>query len=209
MILSHDPWGVRPVRRGEVISVFAVDPGDTIGWTWCCLGAWERDFEIMAFGYGAHWLDVDDQLVGQQLIEMGRLRHGQMSALGTVAEPFFVSEPKMADRLLQFMVLSDHKTRQLTRGAYGLSHVIVEDFEVRMGTKGRSLLSPVRLATLITAGIAHPDFPAVDLMLQSASLGKVVDDDALRARGLWWSGEQHARDASRHLVTALRRMKSL
>lgn len=86
--------------------------------------------------------------------------------------------------------------------ALGEVHVVaVESFELRASRKlrGRGALAPKGVGTLLRAAYGER------VVMQSASQAKsVVTDDRLKDWGLWVKGQQHARDAIRHLVVALR-----
>jgi len=89
-----------------------------------------------------------------------------------------------------------------------LTCVVLEDFILRERTSDRSLLSPVRLNAMLTQTITS-ERPELSVVLQSPSDKSVIRDDQLKRWGLWSVGQQHARDATRHLVLWLRKNSSL
>jgi hypothetical protein len=91
------------------------------------------------------------------------------------------------------------KGRQLAASA-----VIIEDFILRLGTKDRSLLAPVRVFAKLEDRLYSKGYRG-EIVLQSASDAKsIVTDSRLKAWGLWHEGSPHIRDAWRHLVKYLR-----
>lgn len=89
----------------------------------------------------------------------------------------------------------------------GIWYVVVESFQIRPHSvlKGGDALTPVRIGSALEYMLRQTNIP---LFYQTASQGKGVMTDArLKALGLWWPGEDHARDAARHLVAFLRRVR--
>lgn len=90
---------------------------------------------------------------------------------------------------------------------HGCDVLVVEDFILRSKVTDRSLLSPVRITAkvetyLLRYGVLE-DYG--DIQLQQASAAKsIATDERLKHWGLWIRGRQHARDAARHCVVALR-----
>lgn len=79
---------------------------------------------------------------------------------------------------------------------YGITEVIIEDFISRPGPA-------VNLSAPRTIGRIEGwcDERGVDYIMQTPSAAKtVVTNDRLRAMGGWKRGEQHSRDALRHLL---------
>lgn len=97
---------------------------------------------------------------------------------------------------------------------YGADVVAIEDFIIRLGVTDRSLLSPVRMTAMIEAfwyemrgsgGIGWGGSWGGEYVKQQASSAKAVaTNERLKRWGLWVKGKQHARDAIRHCVVALR-----
>lgn len=87
-----------------------------------------------------------------------------------------------------------------------VTDLVIEDFILRERTKQRNLLAPVRLTAGLVQEVLRSD-KLIGITLQSASDAKsVVTDERLKALGLWQVGQQHARDAIRHLALFLRRL---
>jgi len=79
---------------------------------------------------------------------------------------------------------------------FGITEVIIEDFISRPGPA-------VNLSAPRTIGRIEGwcDQSGVDYIMQTPSAAKtVVTNDRLRAMGGWKRGEQHSRDALRHLL---------
>lgn len=88
------------------------------------------------------------------------------------------------------------------------THIVVEDFIVQNGTMDRSLLSPVRLTAALFDRL-HSSDREYSFYLQSPSNAKnTFSDDYLKRKIMYPKGKQHARDAIRHLLLALRRYNS-
>jgi hypothetical protein len=99
------------------------------------------------------------------------------------------------------------QSASLTRGKVKqVTDLVIEDFILRERTKDRNLLAPVRLSAGLVQEVLRSQ-QLIGLTYQSASDAKsVVTDDRLRALGLWIRGQQHARDACRHLALFLRKI---
>jgi hypothetical protein len=80
--------------------------------------------------------------------------------------------------------------------AYGLTEIVIENFRSRPGP-AVNLSAP----EVIGRVYAWADGRGVAVVRQDASPVKVrVTSDRLRAAGGWKRGEEHARDALRHLI---------
>ena len=96
--------------------------------------------------------------------------------------------------------------------AWPYAAVVVEDFILRKYVKGRELLSPVRITAKVEycfkRGLEGIDPPGRRIWLQQPGMAMSTATDArLKDWGLYVSagGEEHARDATRHAITFLRR----
>jgi hypothetical protein len=79
-------------------------------------------------------------------------------------------------------------------------HVVTESFEFRQGTVGRTGLD-LHSKEYIGVMKLFAELHGRTLWEQTASTGKgFVSDAKLKASGLWIVGQQHARDANRHLL---------
>ena len=86
--------------------------------------------------------------------------------------------------------------------------VVVEDFILRRHTKGRELLSPVRITAMLEVLLRQHSMPKFQLQ-QPAEAKNVVTDERLKMWGLYESkgALRHARDADRHALLWLRKCK--
>lgn len=173
------------------VSLFAVDPGETIGWAWCCVGV----SELRTHGVVQSLARARSS--GRS--EAGQLRVDYGSGLAAAAEAAAVR------RLVNLMDAMGRLGCEASNGAVPrVSDVVVEDFILRQGTQSRSLLSPVRLTAALVQ-LMHEDKRAYRYELQSPSDAKsTVTDQRLKSWGLWIAGQDHARDANRHMVLWLR-----
>lgn len=129
---------------------------------------------------------------------------GQAVALQEIARLFYAESLRMGWRVSG-------------EGWRGL-HVAVERFDLRPGAvlSGAGALDAVRVAEAWRGlrlgqammweglGMGRGVVPAVEWQQASAAKG-VVTDERLRRLGLWVKGEQHTRDAMRHLVLCAQR----
>lgn len=137
-------------------------------------------------------------------------------AVGKV-HPYCLTEPD------QYMVLDNIDTLQIGQfvgnerqqvdqmlelcAAWPGAAVVVEDFILRAFRQDRNLLSPVR----ITAAFRYALGPNVVCTMQQPSLAmNTMKDEQLKAIGYYERtvGQQHARDALRHLFTYLIRLRN-
>lgn len=191
-------------------SVFAIDPGETTGWAWACVARSELD----SLGVAGALAKARSHRSGTQAADT-RFRYGQIG-LGFGGSPLLKSGlPDMAlaeciavDQILtEALVCQSMGSRTSFRKVPRLTSIVVEDFILRERTQSRNLLAPVRLTAkleqqvYLSRDLRHVPFSTS----QSASSAKgVVTDKRLREWGLWIRGQQHARDAIRHLVLHLR-----
>lgn len=91
---------------------------------------------------------------------------------------------------------------------HGLRMVIIEDFTLRMFSKNKDLLAPVRITAMIQS-IAFEREVGVEAewILQSASAKALFPKKRQEALGLWVKGRPHGRDALLHLVSRARRLR--
>lgn len=83
------------------------------------------------------------------------------------------------------------------------ARLVIEDFILRKSSQGRELLAPVR----ITAALKWAIRPRYFNFQQPGLAMSTLTDDRQRAAGLWIPGQEHARDATKHCVTYLRRQR--
>jgi hypothetical protein len=119
-------------------------------------------------------------------------------------------EASMAEQVLCMAITMGSMGKRSSAGAVpDLTHIVLEDFILRERTSDRSLLSPVRLNAKLEDKFRE-SMPRVELTLQSPSNAKTtVTNERLKRWGLWSVGEQHARDATRHLILWLRKNRAL
>jgi hypothetical protein len=88
--------------------------------------------------------------------------------------------------------------------------VIVEDFEPRVTNRTSDFLSPVRVGAMIQFAIQIGRMAnATGPFWQMPGLAKsTATDERLQKWGLYRSGQEHARDATRHAITFVRRAKA-
>ena len=104
-----------------------------------------------------------------------------------------------------------------TLANHGLVHVVIEDFTVAEINMSPEFLSPVRvgrqfeiLVFLMARGeLGEPVFGqiATPIHWQSRSRKADFDDDRLKVLGFYTPGPDHRRDATRHGLVALKRIK--
>lgn len=83
--------------------------------------------------------------------------------------------------------------------------VVIEDFIPHKLNKERWFLSPVRVTNQLTMLLWLKDRQWI---LQQPSLAKTtINDETLKGFNLYNKGQDHANDATRHLLTFLRRAK--
>lgn len=94
----------------------------------------------------------------------------------------------------------------------GCDLLVIEDFTVYAGKAGEVAaggavpLAPVRVGSMLAMAA---EIGVIEVQYQMASMAKTtVTDERLKRWDLWTVGSAHARDATRHLVTYVRRMSS-
>jgi hypothetical protein len=187
------------------ISIFAVDPGETTGWAWACLG-WS---ELRRSGVGGAISSAQRHrsgtLLGDARFMCGEISSSAVSVPGA-STALVVQEACAAASLLDMMdvcgSMSDRVSNDLVPG---ISVVVVEDFVLRKFNASRSLLSPVRITSAFGT-LLHNHRLIVEWCVQSPSDKSVINDERLKELGLWQAGQPHARDACRHLILHLRRV---
>lgn len=104
---------------------------------------------------------------------------------------------------------------RITRETRGLDYPecplwVVEDFDVEEETRttdAEVLLSPVRIAAKLELARAMGLVDQTVLSLQSRGMAKRITDERLERLGLYTEGSDHIRDATRHGIMMLRRIK--
>lgn len=189
-------------RKGPGYSVFAVDPGETNGWSWACVGAKEirekgvHDALRNAVRHHAGYLLGDSRWTAGQIVVP--YRGGDVSHIG-------IDEWNAAELIFSQMLVCGEMGSRLSKGKVPqITDIVIEDFILQKRTMTRDLLSPVRITAAFQVLLCQEGFGG-KVHLQSASDKSVIKDDLLRSLGVYTKGQQHARDASRHLVLWLRK----
>lgn len=169
-----------------LFTILGVDPGETTGLMWFDIEP--EDLRVVRFAEGG------EARFYREMMDMGRIGWREIRCWDLSQDTFLHAEWEVA--------------RKIVQGAVKISadRVVSEDFTLRKGTKSRDLLSPVRLVSSMFAELQRVSLP-VQLHLQDASIKSNVDDDTLKRLGLWFEGQQHARDAARHVVYYVRRYR--
>lgn len=85
--------------------------------------------------------------------------------------------------------------------AFKAQHIVMEDFQFRKGTRISGGLDMFPMQLIGVARLFEMWHPNVKLWLQTPAQGKSFYTDAtLKQLGLYKRGEEHGRDASRHLL---------
>lgn len=85
---------------------------------------------------------------------------------------------------------------------------VVEDFDlmIQNPTTDTAMLSPVRIAAMLGYAARTNQMGDARIVMQGRTIAKTtITDDRLKRLGYWTSGSDHERDATRHVITALRR----
>ena len=117
----------------------------------------------------------------------------------------------------------DHRTQEITgpetaqaqtfcriAKRYIWPTIAIEDFSLRTDVTSREVLAPVRVGAKIHYCIETGQAGTiVGVEWQMPALAKeTMPDDRLKKIGLWTTGSDHIRDASRHAMTLIRRAKA-
>lgn len=175
-------------------NVFAVDPGDTCGWAWACVGRRDALHDPATGGMRA-------------ALHQGRVRFGQERVFhDSGPEGSWADETRCAKAILTQMLKCQGIGATSSSGVVPeISTLVIEDFILRERTKERSLLSPVRLTARIETLLFDEPELSCKVHYQSPSDAKsTVTDERLERWGFWPTGAPHARDALRHLLMFMR-----
>jgi hypothetical protein len=83
------------------------------------------------------------------------------------------------------------------------ARLIIEDFIDRRGPGGREVLSPVRITSVLEWAVR----PRYWIKQQPSLAMTTITDDRQMAMGFWIPGKEHARDATKHCLTFLKRQR--
>lgn len=179
MILTHDsePWH----------HMVGVDPGETTG------------FCAVNLPPSSSGVPLRKRVLGA-VVFMGQVDVGSNRELGR-GGPWYQQEAR-----LQRNIAGRLRAVAENWSVEGCLHLAIEDFTLRERTKDRSLLSPVRMTSGVLALLENDDDLNVVVHLNSAGDAKgTVTDTVLHRLGLYRAGMQHANDAARQAVLALRK----
>lgn len=162
--------------------VLALDPGKTTGWA-------------------VVWFDDDALFDTQQSI--------QRAPVAWIAGMWLGPEVGHMDALMRML-------RKSPIGGDGLA-IVCEDFIPRAAFQDRDFLSPVRLTAMFRAGLHMGSFEADGVArrrtinpenIQSASDAKrVITDQRLDTWQMYLPGKDHPRDATRHALLWIRKLR--
>lgn len=178
-------------RSGGPAFVFALDPGETTGYAW---GAFTKK-------------EVSSGVLGmvRSALSAGRMGWGQVPMVDRDRLALPLAECRTADQISE--LVDEFQIRCTDWGAKApMIELVIEDFILRERTQRRDLLSPVRLTSAVVKAVDANKY--VDVMLMPyqapANAKTVIKDERLKRQGLWIKGQQHSRDALRHLLLHLR-----
>lgn len=181
-------------------SVYAIDPGETTGWAWCCVGKKELMADI----------DLHELLLQLEADTQGYMLNDTRFMSGQVkCYPGDESERRGAEAVYLQGVVCAHMAQRVSKGRVTWSIIELEDFIIRERTMDRSLLSPVRLTSMIE--LLFDRSTAIQCALatkyQASDAKSTFTDERMQRWGLWVPGQPHATDARRHLLLVLRALR--
>lgn len=187
-------------------SVFAIDPGETSGWAWACVGVKEPAKDRATGGMSLALRHRSGTLGADRRVLWGQVPTRVNDPVSGRPYETWESESIHARELVCLMKMCQGMGARSSSGLVPeISTVVMEDFILREGTQDRSLLSPVRLEARTEAYVFEDDELEVDVHLQSASdMKRTVTEERLKRWGFWVPGQRHARDALRHLLLYMR-----
>lgn len=207
-------FGSASNRYGSVagprgLSVFAVDPGETTGWAWAVVAYSElssvRDGSL---SWQQFWARVLGRGVSSAAprFDCGQVAiyRGPLSASGPAAALAMSEAQAVLDLAIEISVRHSASSKGSGGKVNQVTDLVIEDFILRERTKARNLLAPVRLTAGLVQEVLRSD-KLIGITFQSGSDAmSTITDERLKALGLWQVGQQHARDACKHLALFLR-----
>lgn len=186
--------------------VFAVDPGETTGWAWACVGVNEHRADAATGGVRAAKRHRSGALGADTRVAWGEVPRRQRNPVSGEPVPMWEMENIQAQDIVIEMIRCQAMGSRASAGVVPeISTVCIEDFILREWTQDRSLLSPVRVGAKVEYSMAVSGVIKADVHLQSSSDAKrTVTDERLKRWGFWVEGQPHARDALRHLLLFMR-----
>ncbi|AKJ72389.1 hypothetical protein AU099_gp46 [Gordonia phage GTE8] len=176
------------------LNVVAFDPGGTTGWSIMrvdpkkLLDKTVRPHETILDWYhgeidcGANSGQISNTAAAQG-IDLGG------SASGEAAGVF------MMERLIRL------------GGRVPAATVVVEDFILRTQSKKRDAISPVRLISSLDTLLWMERIAPEAAKQQPSEAETTITDERLKQWGFWVSGSRHARDADRHALLFIRKVR--
>lgn len=201
-VRNVDLWGSPTVVPSGQLTVLCVDPGGVTGFVWCTV----THEQLLLLGVSVDLFAQMHVSSGGGSSSMGFGQYHSLPIAPNTMDSLFGLEDQVVSRLL------DGAQRLHARVPGGLTHVVIEDFIVRIRTQDRSLLSPVRITAMLYYALNHhephmlvPDELSVSVHMQQPGIMSTVSDEQLERLGVYWRGQEHARAATKHLVVFLRR----
>lgn len=185
----------------NAMRVFAIDPGISTGWASAVV-----DVSVLrSYGGDAAALREMRHLVWEAGTDLAMNVDGRSDGM-LLGE----ADPYKMERSALYAAERASAARLWERlDAFGADVLVVEDFTVYAGKAGEVSsggavpLAPVRVGSMLALAA---ELAVMDVEYQMASMAKTtVTDERLKRWGFWTKGSDHARDATRHLLTYLRR----
>ncbi|AXH50337.1 RuvC-like resolvase [Gordonia phage NatB6] len=181
-------------RLGRGLSVVAFDPGGTTGWSIMrvdpakLLDKTVRPHEtITQWHHGEIDCGAKSGQVANSAAAQGIDLGG--SASGEAAGVF------MMERLIRL------------GGRVPCATVVIEDFILRTQSQKRDAISPVRLISSLDTLLWIERIVPEPVKQQPSEAKTTITDERLKQWGLWASGSRHARDADRHALLFIRKVR--
>lgn len=189
--LSDSELG-RHLSRGYV-TIVALDPGGTTGWSVMQVSI-ERLFDKKVRPH--------EMIIGWWHGEIDCGAKSGNAGSSALAQGYDLGESETGEAAGVFLC----ERLMYQAGQPPLAAVVIEDFILRTQTQARDALSPVRITAalqqLLWEGKATTTFKQ-----QPSEAKTTCTDDRLKQWGFWVPGSRHARDADRHAILFLRKVR--
>lgn len=175
------------------LRVIAFDPGGTTGWSMMGVDPFKLlDRKVRPHECITHWYhgEID---CGSQSGSAGNAAEAHGTDLGQ-AESGEAAGAAMCERLIGIA------------GA-GKTAVVLEDFILRTQSQSRDALSPVRIIARIEQLLWETKTVPDPFKQQPSEAKTTVTDERLKQWGFWVPGSRHARDADRHAILFIRKVR--
>ena len=172
---------------GDLIRVFAIDPGETSGWAVVRARVGDGGVGVRVESWGA-----DEVRMGVAGIE----------EWGGGVDGFWREKASRSSGVTaQAMILLGLIER------FDPDVLVLEDFILDVGRASgkRGLLSPVQVIAMLEMGIVWRGLEMVVVRQSPSDAKTAIPDRRLKSAGMWSVGSAHARDATRHALLYLRR----